>query len=195
MILPKKIASLDAALEEIRFLRLALLLGLVLLAAVLFAAVVFAPRERTVLVPPEIHHSFWVEDSHVSSQYLEEMGVFVARSYLDLTPDNLDFNMHTLLRYASPALYGDLQRELMSAKTRLIADNAATSMSIKEVRSDPVHSRVVVIGTLSTRIAGREVATVAKYMLVEFTYSGGVIQIRNIRETSHDDPFGDKPSH
>ncbi len=194
MILSRKVQTLDDLRDENLFLRRLLIAVVLMVAVVATAAMVFAPRNRTVLVPPVIHQSFWVEDDRPGPEYLEEMGVFVARAYLDLTPDNIDYNMHLLLRYAAPSLHGSLQNEMLAAKGRLKADNASTQAVIREIRSDPVNFRVALIGTLTTRIASRDVSTDSKAWLVEFGYANARIQLINIRETTNEDPFGDKPA-
>ena len=41
---------------------------------------------RTVVVPPSINKSFWVSRDKASSEYLEQMGSFIAWLVLDVTP-------------------------------------------------------------------------------------------------------------
>ncbi len=192
MILSNKLATLDQVRAENRFLRRLLLALVLLLAMLVLAAVVFAPRNRSTLIPPAVHQSFWVEDDRVSPEYLEEMGVFIGRAYLDLTSDNVDYNMRLLLRYATPALHGSMQAEMMAARSRLSDNNATSEVAIKEVRTDPRRMRVALLGSLVTRIAGRVVSRTPSAWAIDFAYSNGRIQFTNIRETSNDDPFGDK---
>lgn len=194
MILSNKLATIDQLRDENRFLRRLVLLMVGLLIVSILGAVVFAPRNRHTMIPPVVHQSFWVEDDRAGPEYLEEMGVFVARTYLDLTPDNIDYNIRVLLRYATPDLHGPLQAEMLAAKDRLSADNATTQVYIKEIRTDPRRAAVAVIGALVTRIAGREISNERKSWVIEFIYSSGKTQFNNIRETSNGDPFGDKPA-
>ncbi len=194
MILARKVKTLDAVRQENAFLRRLLFAVVIMVSVVIAAAIVFAPRNRQTMVPPVIHQSFWVEDDRPGPEYLEEMGVYIARLYLDVTPDNVDYNARLLLRYATPSLHGSLEREMIAAKQRLKEDNASTRILIRDIRTDPVRARVAVIGSVATRIAGRDLPHVAKSWVIEFVYSVGRIQLTNIRETSIDDPFGDKPA-
>lgn len=193
MILSNRNATIDSLRAENTFLRKTVLGLVILMVCGVMAGLALAPRHRTILTPPVIHKSFWVEDDRVSAEYLEEMGWFIARSYLDLTPDSIDFNLRQLLRYASPNLHGPLEKEMLAARERLRSSNATQDAVFQEFRSDPVHSRVAIFGTLKTRIAGREMPPERKVWLIEFSYGQGRVQLINIRETSSDDPFGEKP--
>src|SRR6266446_6893475 len=69
---------------------------LFLLAATLMLTV---GRVRTVLTPPTIAKTFWVDEDKVSGSYLVQMGEFVAHQILDVTPDNLDYKASVVLQY------------------------------------------------------------------------------------------------
>jgi len=45
---------------------------------------------RTVVVPPSIDKTFWVTRDRASSEYLEQMGSFIAWLVLDVTPASID---------------------------------------------------------------------------------------------------------
>jgi len=57
---------------------------------------------RTLVVPPSINKSFWVERDKVSSEYLEQMGSFIAWLVLDVTPASIDWKKDILLGYVEP---------------------------------------------------------------------------------------------
>lgn len=53
--------------------------SVLLMANLLLAFKNFFYKERVVIVPPELHQSFWVEGNRVSNHYLEEMALFFAQ--------------------------------------------------------------------------------------------------------------------
>ena len=84
-------AERDNQRNEILFMRIALA-GLVLaLLANAGASLTVAGSERTILVPPEIHQSFWVSGQKVSVEYLKEMAYWYAGLALNITPHVADF--------------------------------------------------------------------------------------------------------
>jgi conjugal transfer pilus assembly protein TraE len=104
-------AERDNQRNEILFMRIAVG-GLVLaLLANAGASLTVAGSERTILVPPEIHQSFWVSGQKVSGEYLQEMAYWYAGLALNITPHVADYQKNQFLKYAAPSDYGRLQAE------------------------------------------------------------------------------------
>jgi conjugal transfer pilus assembly protein TraE len=136
---------------------------------------------RTVVVPPSINKTFWVTRDKASSEYLEQMGSFIAWLVLDVTPASIDWKKDILLGYVEPEQHG--------------AEDAAGSGS----RAPEAHQRqhllhapatgaqrgrrsVVVRGRLRTLVNGLETANDLKAYLVEFSYSGGRMHLKTFKE-------------
>src|SRR4051812_27315938 len=90
---------------------LGLAVGLLALSLVLALAIVIAliGTVRTVIVPPSPSKSFWVTSDRASTEYLEQMGSFVAWLVLDVTPSSIDWKRDVLLGYVDPEQYGVLK--------------------------------------------------------------------------------------
>ena len=75
---------------------------------------------RTVVVPPSINKSFWVTRDKASSEYLEQMGSFIAWLVLDVTPASIDWKKEILLGYVEPEQHGELKtrQELEAARLK-----------------------------------------------------------------------------
>jgi conjugal transfer pilus assembly protein TraE len=111
----------------------ALLVGSMLVNLVLaLFAVRLSGHERIVIVPPNIHKTFWVESDRVSSEYLEQMGYFLMQLTLNVTPQSVDHQAKLLLQYAAPASFGELRTALLAAAERLKRDGASTVFSAQE---------------------------------------------------------------
>lgn len=174
---------------------LALLLGSMLTNLILAAfAFRMSSHERVVVVPPTVHKTFWVEDEHVSAEYLEQMGYFLMQLTLNVTPLSIDHQSKVLLQYAAPAAYGELRAALSSAAERLKRDGAATVFSPRDLIVDERALKVGIRGQLTTFISDRRVSEVAKGYAVEFQYTAGRIFLKSFRETNPNDPLETKPS-
>jgi conjugal transfer pilus assembly protein TraE len=145
---------------------------------------------RTVIVPPTVSKSFWVDDAAVAPEYLEQMALFLAQLVYNVTPANAEFNTRMLLNYAAPSLYGALRQQGEASAKRLRADNATTLFSVRAVTHDPRGWRVALHGVLTTYINDKRVADAPKVYLFAFTYSGGRLYVTSIVETTERDPLG-----
>ena len=167
---------------------LVLFIALSLLLATALAA--RSNNVRTVVVPPVVSKTFWVDDAAVSPEYLEQMALFVAQLVYNVTPANADYNTRILLNHAAPAFYGALRQQGEATAKRLRADNATTLFGVRAVTHDPGGLRVALHGVLSTYINDKRVAEVPKVYLLIFGLSGGRLYVTSIAETSDADPLG-----
>ena len=180
---------------EVASTRRAALLLMVVLAISLLTNILLAilslhltGRERTVLVPPTISKTFWLDAESVGGEYLEQMAYFLIQLTLDVTPQSVDHQARVLLQYASPAAYGDLHSTLSAAAERLKRDGASTVFNPQEFTVDQTAMRVGVRGQLTTFIGERRVSDNAKGYALEFEYRGGRIFLKALRETNPNDP-------
>ncbi len=168
----------------------ALLVGSMLVNLVLaLFAVRLSGHERIVVVPPNIHKTFWVESDRVSSEYLEQMGYFLMQLTLNVTPQSVDHQAKMLLQYAAPASFGELRTALLAAAERLKRDGASTVFSAQNLVVDERTLRVGVRGQLTTFISDRRVSEVSKAYAIELQYAGGRMFLKAFRETNPNDPL------
>lgn len=158
----------------------------------LFLSIALASADRThreTMVPPDIKRTFWVEDSKVSSEYLEQMGTFLMQLALDNTPASAEYNARMLLKYAAPASYGELERVLLVNAKRLKEDNASTVFSPRAVTPNDKENSIAFSGVLTTFIGDKRVSELQKNYLVKLGYSAGRIYVLEMRETDAKQPF------
>ena len=152
-----------------------------------------AGHQRIVVVPPNIHKTFWVESDRVSSEYLEQMGYFLMQLTLNVTPQSVDHQAKVLLQYAAPASFGELRTALLAAAERLKRDGASTIFSARDLMVDERALKVGVRGQLTTFISDRRVSDVSKGYAIELQYSGGRLFLKAFRETNPNDPLENQP--
>ena len=183
-------AERDNQRAEILFMRLAVG-GLVLaLFANAGASLSVAGSERTILVPPEVHKTFWVSGQKVSAEYLQEMAYWYAGLALNVTPHVAEHQKNLFLRYAAPSEYGRLQAEY-GARTEFIRrNNASTQFSPQSVIPDEVAMKVALVGVLLTWVGDKKASEKQTTYVVGFQYLNGRLHVSEFKETSDQDPFG-----
>ena len=180
----------DNQRAEILFMRIAVG-GLVLaLLANAGASLSVAGSERTILVPPEVHKTFWVSDQKVSTEYLQEMAYWYAGLALNVTPHVAEYQKNLFLKYAAPSEYGRLQAEF-GARTEFIRkNNASTQFSPQSVMPDEAAMKVALTGVLLTWVGDKKASEKQTTYVVGFRYLNGRLHVSEFKETSDQDPFG-----
>lgn len=137
----------------------------------LSVAVVFK-HEKTILVPAQISKSFWVQGDEVSKEYLEEMGVYMAKLLLDLSPGNVVHNHKALLRYASPEAYGSLKKQFLKEEEDYASLQLSTHFKPTSVAANPQTLEVEVKGILTSYVASQMIKTSSETVFLKFTSQG-----------------------
>jgi conjugal transfer pilus assembly protein TraE len=137
---------------------------------------------RTLVVPPSMNKTFWVERDKASSEYLEQMGSFIAWLILDVTPASIDWKKEVLLGYIAPDQHGAMKTRQELEASRLKRINASTAFMPQQLVPSEDAQTVVVRGRLRTLVNGQETANEVKAFLVEFSYSGGRMHVKTFKE-------------
>jgi len=157
-----------------------LLVGSILTNCLLAAGFFTIDRtHRETLVPPTISKTFWVEDDQVSDSYMEQMGLFILRNALDVTPVSAEYQARMILKYAAPSSYGELERDLIMNAKRQQKDGVSTFIS---VTPDGKNRQVVFNGVLRTMLGDKVVSDVQKQYAIKFGQSNGRVFVKELRE-------------
>mgnify|MGYP000048807848 FL=1 len=190
MLLKKLIADVEARGGVSKAFQM--ILGASLLTNV-FMAGAFATMDRTVrtiLTPPEINKTFWVDGRTIGPEYLEQMGSWVIGQYATVSPSTIEYQGNTILKYVHPSIHGELAIRFKMGANRLKAENMSKIFIPREVRISEQGKAVALIGSQSTWIADKRVpGDEMKAFLVAFDYDGSRVFIKELRETSLTRPF------
>ena len=158
-----------------------------------FMAGAFATMDRTVrtvLVPPEINKSFWVDGHNIGPEYLEQMGQWVIGQFASYTPATVEYQSNNLLKYVHPSVHGDLAIRFKMGANRIKAENMSKIFFPREIRVSQNARAVVLIGVSQTWIADKRVqGDEMKAYIAMFDYDGSRVTIKELRETSPTKPF------
>ena len=190
MIVEKLIADVEARAGVTKAFQMILAASL---ATNVFMAGAFLTMDRTVrtvLVPPEVTKTFWVDGRSIGPEYLEQMGSWVVSQYATVSPSTIDYQNATLLKYVHPSVHGELSVRFKMGANRLKAENMSKIFMPREVRVSEKGQGVAFIGNQVTFIADKRVpADELKAYLVMFDYDGSRVYIKEMRETSPTRPF------
>ena len=108
---------------------------------VLLCLIVFGKREQVILVPPQITKSLRVQGDVISKEYLEEIGVYMAKLLLDLSPASYSYNHEVLLKYVAPESYGALKKKLLQDGDQYTTLQLSTSFKPSQVLKEDITGR------------------------------------------------------
>ena len=151
----------------------AVLLG----ANVLLAFKNFSYQERIIIVPPELHQSFWVEGNRVSNHYLEEMTLFFAHLLLDTSEASAPFNREVVLRYANPDSYGALKMQLLEDEQRYKKEQLSTSFKPSVVQVDNKKMTADITGDLLSFVGSKKISQHRETYRFHFRHNQGRLLI------------------
>ena len=151
------------------------------------ALIVLCKSDHIIVMPPEIKQAFWVERHRVAPAYLEEMALFLSGLILNVSPASSAYQRDVVLRYATPASYGTLRRQLIADETRLAKHNVSTSFRPVEVKVDGFS--VQLTGDLMTYVGDKRVAQVRETYTLVLSFKHGQVQLQSFTcpgESSHE---------
>lgn len=182
--------NLDASRATIAFQSILLLASIAINILMALAVMKLVGNERTIIVPPNIQKSFWVDNDKVSANYLEQMGSYISYLILNSTPTTVDYQNEIILRYVAPAYYGQFETDAKASAERLKRDNVSQVFLPSKIQVEENNVRVGITGTLSTYVNSAKVSDVRKGYIIEFIYREGKIYLKSFKEADANDPLG-----
>jgi conjugal transfer pilus assembly protein TraE len=144
-------------------------------------------RERIVLVPPNISHSFWVTSSQASPEYLSEMTTFFAYLRLNVTPVSSDSQRELLLRYVDPRHFGALNTALIAERDRMAAEHLSTAFYPVTVRVNAKALSAIIVGDLIATVGKEQLSSKRIAYQLQYRYDQGRLFVSQFQEMkTHD---------
>lgn len=146
-------------------------------------------RVRTIVVPPVLSKTFWLQNNAVSPSYIAQMAPYFVTLALNVTPKTADAQAQEILRYVSPQTYRDLQPKLEAAADKIKQLNVSSTFFKKRVIVPPGRMEAAVLGTKVTFVGQQVVGSKSIAYLVRFAYQGGKMVVTEFHEVNSNDPF------
>lgn len=166
---------------------MSLVFGMGMLCANLLLSVgLLNKQEKVIFLPPEINRSFWVTNKGASSEYLEEMSIFLIGLMLDQTPASSAVRRKLLLRYVSPSFYNDLYQRLTRQELEITEGNISTKFSPQTIEANK--DNVTLTGELSSFVADKLVSKEQASYELKFEHRGVKYLLTEFRRIIEEKP-------
>lgn len=172
-----------------RELTIAVLAVCLLLALIL--AVKNVGRERTIVSPPVVRDTFWVDSSDADPKYLQEMSTYFVLLTNNISPSNVEYQNKLFLNYVNPNQQGALSAQLLEQSQRVKRNQLITMFYIKGFKIDAPANKVVVNGQLDTLISDKLISSMDKYYRIGYQIINGKLYINEYGEVKSNNPWGE----
>lgn len=144
-------------------------------------------HQTTVITPPVVQESFWVNHKTVSKSYLYQFSEFLAMTRFNIDPSNVDQQNELFLQQADPQSYGALKKLLIEQAKKIKREHLSISLFINEIHVDQKHLKVLVDGHLVSLVGGQAVPKQPLHLLMKYEFRNGRLYLSSMSEvTSHD---------
>lgn len=165
------------------------------LAACLFMSLVIAfknvNRERTIVVPPLVRETFWVDSNDASPDYLQEMSTYFIFLVNNISPSNIDYQYKLFLDKVNPSQQGVLKLQLDKQSQRVKRNNLVTMFYIKGFKIDTASNKVAITGQLDSLIGDKMVSSKEKVYRIGYQLINGKLYVNEFGEVKSSNPWGD----
>jgi conjugal transfer pilus assembly protein TraE len=148
-----------------------------------WAVISLAGSGRTIVLPPSIEKSFWVEKDNVSASYLEQMAGYISYLALQSSPATVDYQNKQLLEYVSPASYGQIKQEMNYFSSRLKKGSISQVFVPKAYEVNAARKSVLVQGNMTTYVNEKPVGQRDMSVSVIFEVVHGKLYVKSVKET------------
>ncbi|TDR30282.1 type IV conjugative transfer system protein TraE [Hydromonas duriensis] len=139
-------------------------------------------RVRTVVVPASVNKTFWVDGDKVSTEYLNQMGVYIAQLMYNVTPASASNRHNLLLSYVSSDAYSALDKELARSDNVIKQTNIATYFTPTSVGASEEHQSVTIKGVFTATQGDKIVQTNQREVAISFKYDGNKLMVSSIKD-------------
>lgn len=136
--------------------------------------------EKTIITPPVVSKTFWVDGDDISPEYVEQMADYFAGLALSANPNNVKYRHQLLLQYVSPGVHGPLKSELEYASDKMIRDGASQAFFPGGIRVNKTEAALK--GRLITTIGDKVTSEKAVNYIIKFKYDSGKLFVDKFQQ-------------
>lgn len=174
---------------RVRELIILALIGCIFMALVV--AVKNSGRERTIVSPPVVRDTFWVDSNDADPQYLQDMSIYFVLLTNNISPSNVEYQNKLFLKYVNPNQQGALSAQLMEQAQRVKRNQLITMFYIKGFKIDAGANKVVINGQLDTLIGDKLISSMDKYYRIGYQIINGKLYVNEYGEVKSNNPWGE----
>jgi len=148
---------------------------------------------KTILVPPTITKTFWVDGENIDPVYLEQMTTYVIQLFASYTPTSIAYQNSVLLTLVDPKAFPDLSLAMKQNELRVKGQNLTQVFYPIEIQMDTKKNSAVLIGTQKRFIGEKSLGGAErKAYLVRYGSHLGRATVVALRDTNLLHPFQDQ---
>jgi conjugal transfer pilus assembly protein TraE len=144
---------------------------------------------RTIIVPPTISKTFWIEDGTTDPEYLRQMAHWYAGLMINTSPESVDMQQREFLMYTTPNMRKDFRATLENEAKRIKRMNASQVLFIKKIDILPNSMTAAVTGQKIVYVGKTETSNEDVTYLVKFKLNNGKIFVNEFKRTNTKQPF------
>lgn len=157
----------------------------------LFVAFKNATRERTIVTPPVVRDTFWVDSNDASPNYLQEMSTYFIFMINNVSPSNIDYQYKLFIDKVNPGQQGALKAQLDKQAQRVKRNNLITMFYIKGFKIDTASNKVAVTGQLDSLIGDKMISSKEVVYRIGYQIINGKLYVNEYGEVKSSNPWGD----
>lgn len=138
-------------------------------------------NEKTIIVPPAIHSSFWVDSTSVSPSYLEQFGLYIGQLLLSKTAETSDSQKEILLKNTYAGFSGMLNKKLNEEGKKMKEEGTSYMFYPLSVDVKPGSLDVAISGDRISYLKEKKLSSKKETYTLSFIYSGGRLLLSGIR--------------
>lgn len=165
----------------------AALAGVMIVSNIALSIYINFQDRMVVIVPTHISKEFEISNSHITPNYLEMRARDVVQSFLNLTPQNIEYFEEILLGMAHPKFHGELQQQIGELRKDVKGREVRTFFVINETNVAIDNLEVEVTGYLETFVGSRQTSTELKKYLIGFDYSNARLLLTKFYEAEQEE--------
>lgn len=139
-------------------------------------------KERVVVLPAEVHRSFWIASDSVSDSYLEQMAQFLVPLLLNVTPSTAALNTEHFLAQVAPRYFSALKLQLVAQQIEIERLGLSTTFEIRRFQVNGKKLMAEVEGELNTTLGNSPMPPQNKVYRLQFVREQGRLWIRSFEE-------------
>lgn len=183
--------ELTKAKKRLRLREILIFIQALSILLVIYIAFKNANRERTIVTPPVVRESFWIDSSDASDGYLQEMSTYFILLANNVSPSNVDYQKKLFIDKVNPSQQGALRLELDKQSQRIKRNNLVTMFYIKGFKIDSASNKVVVTGQLDSLIGDKMISSQEKVYRLGYQIINGKLYINEYGVVNSNNPWGD----
>lgn len=158
----------------------------------LLIVLLFFKNEKTIISPPELKQSYWVEGNRFSPSYLEEMALYFTHLLLDVTESNIMPQGEILLRYISPDSYGHFKAKIIQDEKKLKKEQLSLHFLAQDIHVFPSTLTAEVGGDLISYVGSQRVSSVRETYRIVFKQKLGRLFLESFQIVKSEKEQGDE---